>query len=162
MQTKVIDNFIDPLLCKAIYANLLKLPMVYDQSSCKEKLEDEKDTRFFLSKMSEYDHVILYLLVKVKEFLNKDLVFLRAYANIQFKDQHSDWHTDDGDCTILLMISQTLKDGKFEIGNHKIDFVQNRCIIFNAKEKHRGLASEYAKLPRCTLAIKTEIINGDN
>tara|TARA_R100000700_G_scaffold38134_1_gene49055 strand:- start:495 stop:968 length:474 start_codon:yes stop_codon:yes gene_type:complete len=157
MQIKVIDNFIDPLLCKAIYANLLRLPMIYDQSSHKEIIESEKDNRFFFSKMSEYDHVILYLFVKVKEFLKKDLKFLRAYANIQFKDQHSAWHTDDGDCTILLMISETLNDGKFEIGDHKIDFVQNRCIVFDAKENHRGLASEYAILPRCTIAIKTRI-----
>jgi hypothetical protein len=162
IDTKVIDNFIDPLLCKAIYANLLRLPMVYNQSSCIDEIKEPTDSRFFVSNMSEYDHTILYLLLKTKVFLNEDLEFLRAYANIQFRGQHSDWHTDDGDYTILLMVSETLKDGKFEIGKHKLDFIQNRCIIFNAKEEHRGLASEYAILPRCTVAIKTRIKNGNN
>ena len=122
----------------------------------------EKDPSFFISNVSEQDNIVLYLLLKAKEIFKKDLKCLRAYANVQFKGQHSNWHIDDGDFTILLMVSETLNDGKFEIGDQKVDFKENRCVIFNAKEKHRGLASEYAKLPRCTLAIKTEIINGNN
>jgi hypothetical protein len=162
VDTKVIDNFIDPILCKAIYANLLRLPMIYNQSSCIDEIKEPTDSRFFISNMSDYDHVILYLLTKTKVFLNQDLEHLRSYANIQFRGQDSDWHTDDGDYTILLMVSETIKDGKFEIDNHKVDFKQNRCIIFDAKKKHRALASEYAILPRCTVAIKTRIKNGNN
>ena len=161
MIAKVIDNFIDPLLCKSIYANLLRLPMVFNQSSCIDEIKDEKDSRFFISNMSEYDHVVWYLFTKVKVHLNLDLKFLRSYANIQFKGQHSDTHTDDGDMTILLMVSETLKDGKFIIGENEIDFIFNRCIIFDAKKEHRGMASEHAILPRCTVAIKTEIKNAN-
>jgi hypothetical protein len=162
MQTKVIDGFVDPLLCKATYANILRLPMLFHQTSSLEEIKEPTDSRFFVSNMSELDHIILYILLKAKIFLNKDLEHLRSYANIQFKGQHGDWHTDDGDFTILLMISETIKDGKFEIENYKVDFKQNRCVIFDAKKKHRALASEYAILPRCTIAIKTRIKNGNN
>ena len=161
IETKVIDNFIDPLLCKAIYANILRLPMKYNQSSCIDEIKEPTDSRFFISNMSEFDHVILYLLVKVKDFLNQDLEYIRSYANIQFRDQNSDWHIDDGDYTILLMVSETIEDGKFEIDDHKVDFIQNRCIIFDAKKRHRALASKYAILPRCTVAIKTRRKNAN-
>jgi hypothetical protein len=76
--------------------------------------------------------------------------------------QDGDWHFDDGDYTILLMVSETLKDGKLEINQHKVDFIQNRCVIFDTKQEHRALASKYATLPRCTVAIKTKIKNGNN
>ena len=142
IETKVIDNFIDPLLCKAIYANILRLPMKYNQSSCIDEIKEPTDSRFFISNMSEFDHVILYLLVKVKDFLNQDLEYIRSYA-------------------ILLMVSETIEDGKFEIDDHKVDFIQNRCIIFDAKKRHRALASKYAILPRCTIAIKTRIKNAN-
>ena len=107
---QVIDNFIDPLICKAIYLNVLRSPMFIQTPKGK-----EKDPSFFISNVSEQDNIVLYLLLKAKEIFKKDLKCLRAYANVQFKGQHSNWHIDDGDFTILLMVSETLNDGKFEL-----------------------------------------------
>jgi hypothetical protein len=158
VENKIIDNFIDPLLCKTIYTNILRLPKTEQVSY----IGASKGSKFFMSDISQYDNIILYLLEKAKECFNQDLEYLRSYANIQFKGQDGDWHFDDGDYTILLMVSETLKDGKLEINQHKVDFIQNRCVIFDTKQEHRALASKYATLPRCTVAIKTKIKNGNN
>ena len=94
---------------------------------------------------------------------DKKLGFLRAYANIQFENMDGDWHEDDGEYTFLLMISETLKpgDGCFETKNKKVDFVKNRCIMFDARETHRGLSSKFSRQPRVTLAFKSKEYNAN-
>ena len=72
------------------------------------------------------------------------------------------FHKDDGDYTGLLMVSKTLDkgDGCFVTEKESVDFVSNRVIVFNAKEKHKGNApKDNSKGPRITLAFKTT--NGD-
>ena len=87
IETKVIDNFIDPLLCKAIYANILRLPMKYNQSSCIDEIKEPTDSRFFISNMSEFDHVILYLLVKVKDFLKTKQGNTQTFGPLTTKEE---------------------------------------------------------------------------
>ena len=96
VENKIIDNFIDPLLCKTIYTNILRLPKTEQVSY----IGASKGSKFFMSDISQYDNIILYLLEKAKECFNQDLEYLRSYANIQFKGQDGDWHFDDGDYTI--------------------------------------------------------------
>jgi hypothetical protein len=76
-----------------------------------------------------------------------------------------EFHADDGDTTILLMTSKTLKkgSGQFQIQIHNdinsiqsVDFIQNRLIIFPAIWKHRGLDPIEHATPRVTLAFKTQ------
>jgi hypothetical protein len=76
------------------------------------------------------------------------------------------FHNDQGDNTVLLMISPTLKNksGCFEIkeNNKKlksIDFTQNKLIIFPASWLHKGSAPIEKNIPRITLVFKTKNIN---
>jgi cupin superfamily acireductone dioxygenase involved in methionine salvage len=76
---------------------------------------------------------------------------------------NGDFHTDDGDTTVLLMITPTLinNSGCFQIkeNNEKINtinFVKNKLIIFPAKWEHKGCAPIEKNIPRITLAFKTE------
>ena len=67
--------------------------------------------------------------------------------------------TDDGDFTMLYMVTPTLNDsGCFEYMDggvvKQIDFVQNRLIWFQGKElMHRGMSPNTAT-PRVTVSFK--------
>lgn len=99
-----------------------------------------------------------------KSIIKQPLKILRSYLNIQHVGMDGEFHFDDGHLTCLLMVSRTLDEktegGAFEyIENDKIkkiDFVQNRLIIFK-NYKHRGCAPKI-KIPRITLAYKVELI----
>ena len=88
------------------------------------------------------------------------------YINIQHCFMDGGFHNDQGDNTVLLMISPTLKNksGCFEIkeNNKKlksIDFTQNKLIIFPASWLHKGSAPIEKNIPRITLVFKTKNIN---
>jgi len=91
-----------------------------------------------------------------------ELKMIRAYLNIQHQGMDGVFHDDDGDVTMLLMITDNPKKGggEFEYKNEKgdiikIEYKQNRLIIFDSKIKHRGLAYKENK-PRITLVIKNK------
>ena len=67
-----------------------------------------------------------------------------------------DYHTDDCNITCLYMVTDTLKDsGHLDIKDEKkINFVQNRLVIFDSKKLHRGLAPSNGV--RISLAFKLD------
>jgi hypothetical protein len=152
----VEDNFLDPLLLNILYNRIMDGPMNYQASS-----DNRHNIKFFQSHIELNTIHAEYLCRKFMTMTNKKIRFIRGYANIQFQNMDGGWHTDDGENTFLLMLSDTLKsgDGCFEVKNKtSLDFVKNRCIMFNAKDEHRGLASKLELKPRVTLAFKSKEI----
>jgi len=156
---RIIENYFDPILLKLLHEHILSEPLSYGEASNK-----GDETKFFSLNFSFKDNLTKYLCMKVAETLGGKVEFLRVYANIQFRNMHGSFHSDDGDHTVLVMISDTLdkEDGCFVMRDRSVDFVKNRCIIFNAKEDHMGLASTREEKPRITLAFKTRKLNGNN
>jgi hypothetical protein len=150
------DNFIDSLFLNILHDRILKKPMTYSSKS-----DENNKLKFFHSHIELNSFYAEYLCRKFMTLTDKKIGFIRAYANIQFRHMDGSWHSDDGENTFLLMLSETLKtgDGCFEIKDQtSVDFVQNRCIMFNAKEQHRGLSSKFSNKPRITLAFKSKEI----
>ena len=148
------DNFLDPLLLTILYDRVLKDPMTYHAQS-----NDGQVLKFFQSPIELETVHAEYLCRKFMTVTDKKIGFIRGYANIQFQNMNGDWHVDDGENTFLLMLSETLEkgDGCFEIKDEtSVDFVQNRCIMFDATKPHRGLASKKVLKPRVTLAFKSK------
>jgi hypothetical protein len=123
-------------------------------------LDVKKQIFFYGSELNLNDNLTQFLQNKIKKQINFNQV-IRAFLNIQFKGMNGIFHQDQGNNTILLMITKTLKkeSGMFEIKEKntikKIDFVQNRLLTFDAKSLHRGLAPQEKNIPRITMAFQT-------
>ena len=173
---KVIKNFLPSDLIGFLHNYYLTLPHFYGHTSSPLK---EEGNPFYTHELNPRDPLTNYLCIKIKEAISKDepLSFKRAYLNIQHVGMEGSFHDDDGDNTILLMISNTSRDGGcFEYIERvinpdkpitaqswkvreddkikKIPFVQNTLIKFNSKFLHRGCAPK--KGVRITLAFKTK------
>tara|TARA_Y100001963_G_C6622964_1_gene372640 strand:- start:203 stop:676 length:474 start_codon:yes stop_codon:yes gene_type:complete len=153
------DKVFDPLLVTHLNDFILKSKMNLQCS-------DEGDgSQFLQTNFSLEDPLIQYIAIKIFNSFDEKIKskrIIRAYANIQFAGMNGCYHIDDGDFTGLLMVSKTLDkgDGCFVTEKESVDFVSNRVIVFNAKEKHKGNApKDNSKGPRITLAFKTT--NGD-
>jgi len=160
---KIVDDFLEKDLSEYLEQYFLEIPHYYGHTSEK----SNKAISFYMSNLNIYDPLIKFLCLKVQKQLNYKLGFLRVYINIHHSNMPGSFHQDDGDTTILLMISKTLQknSGQFQIqidnninNIEKIDFIQNRLIIFPAKWKHRGLDPVEHGVPRITLAFKTKKI----
>ena len=173
---KVIENFLPPDLIVFLHNYYLTLPHFYGHKSIP---TEQGGIPFYIHELNPRDPLTNYLGTKVKEAIYKDkpVSFRRAYLNIQHVGMEGSFHDDDGDNTILLMISDTSRDGGcFEYIERvinpdkpitaqswkvreddkikKIPFVQNTLIKFNSKFLHRGRSPK--KGIRITLAFKTE------
>jgi hypothetical protein len=158
---KIIDNFLEPDLSKYLEQYFLEIPHNFGWSST----GLDSGTPFYQTNLNPYDPLIKFLCLKVQKQVDYNLGFLRVYINIHYSNMPGDFHEDDGDTTFLLMTSKTLQQGSGQfqiqinndIGNiQKIDFIQNRLIIFPALWKHRGLDPIEHATPRVTLAFKTQ------
>lgn len=158
---KIIDDFLEKDLSNYLNQYFIEIPHYYGHSS----LGLNNGTPFYQSNLNPYDPLIKFLCLKVQKQIEHKLGFIRVYINIHYSNMPGEFHEDDGDTTILLMTSKTLKkgSGKFEIqiknninDIQSIDFVQNRLIIFPASWKHRGLDPIENATPRITLAFKTK------
>jgi len=160
MKYKIIDNFLENDLINHLEYIFLRVPHYYGQSSN----ADGTGVSFYKNEFDLKDSLIQYLCVKVQKKFKQKLGFLRVYINVQHNNMNGDFHEDDGDMTILLMVSKTLKkdSGQFEIKKDNkittIDFVKNRLIFFDAKLKHRGTAPKEKNKVRITLAFKTKLL----
>ena len=148
---RVIDNFLADDLCKFLedYYSY-ELPHYYGHRSSK-----ESDPFYYHPIKPDALHNFIFS--KVQGAVERDLKMHRAYLNVQHQHMKGSWHTDDGDLTILYMVTQTLDKGIgcFEIKDgEKIDFVQNRLVWFDGSKSHRGNAPNTYH-PRITLAFKT-------
>lgn len=153
---KIIDNFLEKDLI--IYLEkifVFETPHYYGHASIVSKSD-----KFYNSNINTEDILIKYLIIKLKNKFKFNQV-LRSYINVQYNGMNGDWHKDDGNHTILLMVTKTLEkgSGQFEIKDNekinKIDFVQNRLIYFDATKHHRGMAPKEINTPRITFAFKT-------
>lgn len=158
---KIVDNFLEQDLSKYLEKYFLEIPHYYGHTS----LGLDKGSPFYQANLNMYDPLINFLCLKVQKQVDYKLGFLRVYINIHHSNMPGSFHQDDGDITFLLMVSKTLQknSGQFQIqidnninNIEKIDFIQNRLIIFPAEWKHRGLDPVEHGVPRITLAFKTK------
>ena len=157
MGITVLDNWLDLEFCDHLVHHILYcMPHIYGHSS-----DSGADSqRFYRVEFGEENFHIKYMCRKLsREVLKQECQFIRAYANIQFKGMDGSFHRDDGDFTVIYMITPTLEGSghfEYEDGNavKKIDFVQNRVVVFEGTSLlHRGLSPD-SSLPRVTLAFK--------
>ena len=155
---KVIDDWLDPEFCDHLsYDILFNMKHTYGHRSDYSKLTP----RFYRADFVGNNFHIKYMCRKInKEVIQSDCKFSMPYANIQFKGMDGTFHKDDGDFTILYMVTPTLDgSGQFQYRNGKgkveeIEFVRNRLIWFSGSSvQHRGLAPD-TDLPRVTVAFK--------
>ena len=156
MQTKVIDNWLEPHLVQFLDGNLtFERPHWFGHRSVED--DTPKKGGFYNHTLDPQEALNKYLFYKLVKTLNMDLGLIRMYFNVQWKGMNGSFHDDDGDLTCLYMVTKTLpgEEGCLEIkGEEKYQFVQNRLIVFEAKKLHKGLAPK--KGPRITLAFKTK------
>jgi hypothetical protein len=160
---KIVDDFLEKDLIEYLETYFTTIPHYYGHSS--NGLDN--GTSFYMSHLDISNPLINFLCLKVQKQIESKLGFLRVYINIHYSNMPGDFHEDDGDLTILLMVSKTLQkeSGQFQIklNNNEdkiypVDFIQNRLIIFPANWKHRGLAPIEHNTPRITLAFKTKMV----
>jgi len=160
---KIIDNFLEKDLSIYLEQYFLEIPHNFGWTS---KGLGE-GVPFYQANLNPYDPLIKFLCLKVQQQVDHKLGFIRVYINIHYSNMPGDFHEDDGDTTFVLMTSKTLQKGsgqfQIQINNNveniqKIDFIQNRLIIFPALWKHRGLDPIEHATPRVTLAFKTSKI----
>jgi hypothetical protein len=157
MSIEVIDGWLDLEFCDHLAYHILHcLPHIYGHSSD----SGEGAQRFYRVEFGEENFHIKYMCRKLnREVLKHNCQFIRVYANVQFKGMDGSFHLDDGDLTVLYMVTPTLKgSGQFEYIDgdsvKKIDFVQNRLVWFSGSElKHRGMSPNMDS-PRVTLSFK--------
>ena len=149
---EIKDNFFEKDLINFLDDYFLNLPHYYGHSST------GNSEKFYTHHFNVDNPLINFLCTKI----NKNKKILRVYINIQHNNMNGEFHTDDGDTTYLVMISNTLEkgSGQFQLINENnetqsIEFVQNRMISFPSNLKHRGLAPLEKNTPRITLAFKT-------
>jgi hypothetical protein len=160
---KIIDNFLEKDLSIYLEQYFLEIPHNFGWTS---KGLGE-GIPFYQANLNPYDPLIKFLCLKVQQQVDHKIGFIRVYINIHYSNMPGDFHEDDGDTTFVLMTSKTLQKGsgqfQIQINNNveniqKIDFIQNRLIIFPALWKHRGLDPIEHATPRVTLAFKTSKI----
>ena len=160
MRIQVIDNVLDHFLIKYLHGFFLyNTPHTFTGGSA-----PGEGSVFYVAESPPRAPLIEYMFKKITsdEILNVNVSIIRTYLNIQHKEMDGAFHGDDGDLTLLLMITNNPKEGggEFEYIDEnkqiqKIEYKQNRLIAFDANIKHRGLAYK-GNEPRITLAYKTQ------
>lgn len=157
---KYKDNFLEDDFINYIHNYFLTIPHYYGHST----IGNGIGTCFYNHEFNLDTPLIQYLCFKVQKECERNLAFLRVYINVQHNNMDGSFHKDDGDMTVLLMLSKTLKknSGQFEIKKNnilkKIDFVKNRIIFFDSTLEHRGTAPKEKNEVRITLAFKTKLL----
>ena len=169
LNMKLIKDFLPKDLIDFLHTHYLKVPHFYGHTSNfvahdDPYLTERPEISFYKHHFHIDEAMTNYLCRKVKDAFFKEipfeqLGFLRIYINVHHPGMDGAFHEDDGDETIMLMVSETLPDsGCFEYKDNdkikQIPFVQNTLIAFDAKTPHRGRAPKRGA--RVTLAFKTE------
>lgn len=158
MKVIVKDNFLSNI-DKLNELFLYKTPHYWGHASSK-----FRENPFYNSSLDITNPNLIDIHNKIIKDSPLKLKLIRAYINIQHQDMDGVFHNDDGDVTMLLMITNNPKKGggEFEYIDEKgdvvkVEYKQNRLIIFDSKIKHRGLSYNEPN-PRITLAFKNKII----
>jgi hypothetical protein len=159
MKIEIKDNFLEKDLIDYLCSHFKLLPHYYGHTSTGDSIP------FYASNLNLNDPLYNFLCFKISKLFPYSIEIMRTYINVQYCFMEGSFHQDDGDTTILLMITPTLKSksGCFEIkdNNNKlksVNFVQNRLILFPASWYHRGCAPIENNIPRITLAFKIKKI----
>lgn len=159
-KVKIIDNLLDNFLIKYLHNKFLyDIPHFFRGNSF-----DKHNKSFYTSPLDLNNSIVEYIYLKiVNEILKINCSIQRTYLNIQHTNMDGDFHIDDGDITVLLMITNNPKEGggEFEYIDEnnqiqKIEYKQNRLIVFDTNIEHRGLAYK-GNEPRITLAYKLKL-----
>ena len=158
MEIKVIDNFFEEDLINFLYDQYrTKTPHYLGITS------NGYGEAFYETVLNLDDVIHRYLCLKISKIFPYSVSFFKLTINVQHTFMEGDFHQDDGDTTALIMISRSLKknSGCFEIRENnlkvkKVDFIQNRFILFPAKWSHRGRAPIEKNVERITLVFKTK------
>ena len=160
MKTEIIDNFLEKDLIKYLSNHFTLCPQQYGHSSV------GKGNVWYSTNLDLHDPLYNFLCFKIGEVFPNTVQILRMYTNIQYCFMDGDFHIDDGDHTVILMITPTLKknSGEFQIKENnkklkKVSFVQNRLIKFPSSWTHKGCAPIEKNTPRITLVWKTKGYN---
>ena len=160
MKTEIIDNFLEKDLIKYLSNHFTLCPQQYGHSSV------GKGNVWYSTNLDLHDPLYNFLCFKIGEVFPNTVQILRMYTNIQYCFMDGDFHIDDGDHTVILMITPTLKknSGEFQIKENnkklkKVSFVQNRLIKFPSSWTHKGCAPTEKNTPRITLVWKTKEYN---
>ena len=156
MIISVTDNWLDLEFCDHLSRHVTYcMPHNFGANS-----NPDDNQTFYRADFSLEDFHTKYMCRKLsREVIKEDCLFTKVYANVQYRGMDGSFHLDDGDFTVLYMITPTLDgSGKFEYrdrgGIKKLDFVQNRLIVFVGGElQHRGMSPD-SDLPRVTVAFK--------
>jgi hypothetical protein len=157
MSIRIKNNFLEKDLIDYLFNHFKQLPHYYGHRST------DKGNTFYSTNLNLQDSLYNFLCFKISKMFKYNIRILRMYINIQHCFMDGEFHQDDGDSTVLLMITPTLqsKSGCLEIKEYNkvlktIPFIQNKLIIFPALWYHRGCAPIEKNIPRITLAFKTE------
>lgn len=155
---KIVDDVLDNYLIKYLHNHFLyETPHTLRGGSA-----PGDGSEFYISDPPPWGPLIHYIYNKIiDEILNINCNLIRTYLNIQHKGMDGEFHGDDGDITLLLMVTNNPREGggEFEYIDEnnqiqKVEYKQNRLIAFDANIKHRGLSYK-SKEPRVTLVYKT-------
>ena len=160
MNTEITDNFLEKDLIKYLSNHFTLCPQQYGHSS------KGNGNLWYSTNLDLHNPLYNFLCMKVGKLFLHNIKILRMYINVQYCFMDGDFHTDEGDNTVMLMITPTLKknSGEFEIKENnkkvkKISFVQNRLIKFPSSWNHKGCAPIEKNTPRITLVWKTKGYN---
>lgn len=160
MEVTTIKNILDPELVESIEDTILyTIPHVFGHTTIIGTPKKLKVRRWYSQDIGIEQPMILFIIKKLKKHFNFKKV-TRVYTNIQHPGMDGYWHVDDGDYTIILMLSKTLNKGEgcLQIKKDKVknySFEQNKAIGFNSKLQHRALAPKTLGEIRVTMAFKT-------
>ncbi len=154
-----IDNFLPNDFINDLRKKLINAPWVVHYTDPSVNINN-----FFWATFLEESYYESEIKFFREQFRDKRI--LRIYANGQTLTQHGDFHSDDGDRTYLIGMSENWNmnsGGATEFIINEDDFTTmsiypkyNRMISFPANVRHRALANLNMKDFRITLAIKTE------
>jgi hypothetical protein len=107
-----------------LFNHFKQLPHYYGHKST------DKGSSFYATNLNLHDSLYNFLYFKISKMFKYNIEILRMYINIQHCFMDGEFHQDDGDSTVLLMITPTLqpKSGCLEIKEHNKIII---CILID-------------------------------
>jgi hypothetical protein len=163
---ETFDNFLDETELKKAVNITSNLKWELNGAS-----SDEKDGLFWSAGLMHNNFFSEHIFKKIEKTLKKDLKLWDVYANGQTYGQDGGFHIDtdaDDYYTFIMYMSDIRPENvdviggytefKFKNGVHAIEPLLNRCVLFDSKLLHRGLApSRSSRILRISVAFKIQI-----
>lgn len=162
---KILDNWIDKDFIDHLSEQFLfSYPHFFVESSLNTK------PTMYSHDFAPGNPLINFLTEKIQKQFNPDygeLKMTRVYFNVAHPGMNGAFHTDSKDPnagpSIMLMVTPKGEGGEFyykpdandNLCIEKVDYKQNRLLIFNAGMEHYG--QSFKDKPRITLVFKTYV-----